>query len=223
MLECRRQRHVVVRGDLARGLARSLGRHVGGLRRPADMHEGRRLWRLLLRGADGGGGGSGRGRTVSSLRGSLNDGSCAAAGGRGGGVEGEGDEGRGVSRHRLGGGLEAEGFSKALWEEGTDTVSARRNATGVATNAGDLRHVPTGVMGFVLAHAVFGTLKHELKDFHRGHIAKVQILSLKKKDKKVKIKSINKSCFNLNLSQWKREPRHYRKWKKSGKKSTMSK
>lgn len=35
-------------------------------------------------------------------------------------------------------------------------------------------------MGFILAHAVFRTLKHELKDFHRGRIAKVQILSLKK-------------------------------------------
>lgn len=120
VLECRRQRNVVMRGHLSRGLARRLGRHVRGLLRPSEMHEGRRL---LLRRADSGGDGSGRRRTESSLRGSLNDGSCIAAGGRGCRVEGEGDEG--VGHDWLGGRLEAEGFSKALWEEADSTVSAR--------------------------------------------------------------------------------------------------
>lgn len=41
-------------------------------------------------------------------------------------------------------------------------------------------------MGFILAHTIFRTLKHELKDFHWGCIAKVQILSLKNEKKSYK-------------------------------------
>lgn len=33
-------------------------------------------------------------------------------------------------------------------------------------------------MGIILADAIFRTLEHELKDFHRGRIVEVQILSL---------------------------------------------
>lgn len=61
----------------------------------------------------------------------------------------ERDEGRGIGWSGLGGGLKAEGFNKAL--------------------AG---------LGIILADAIFRTLKHELKDFHRGHIVEVQILSV---------------------------------------------
>lgn len=76
VLECRWQRNVVMRGDLSRVLARRLGRHIGGQLRPGEMHEGR--W-LLLHRANDSGDGRRSGRTLSSLRGSLHDGSCAAA------------------------------------------------------------------------------------------------------------------------------------------------
>lgn len=90
------------------------------------------------------------------------------------------------------------GWVEVLRPKASARLSGRRkgqtqlahSATGAVMKAGEFDDVPTGGMGFVLAHAVFGTLKHELKDFHRGHIAKVQILSLKKNKKKEKERKV---------------------------------
>lgn len=64
--------------------------------------------------------------------------------------------------------------------------------------ANKYRDVPTAGMAFILAHTVFRALKHELKDFHRGRIAKVQILSLRKEKKKIQMISV----FILASGNW---------------------
>lgn len=66
----------------------------------------------------------------------------------------------------------------------------------------EFRDVPTAGMGFILAYTVFRALKHKLKDFHWSHIAKVQVLSLKKERKKFT------NYLSLHLSQWQLEVKY---------------
>lgn len=47
-----------------------------------------------------------------------------------------------------------------------------------AIQADGFGNILTVWMGIILADAIFRTLEHELKDFHRGDTAKVQMLSL---------------------------------------------
>lgn len=56
--------------------------------------------------------------------------------------------------------------------------------------ANEFWETPTAGMSFILAHTVFRTLKHQLKDFNRGCIAEVQILSLRKEQKKLQMISV---------------------------------
>lgn len=55
-------------------------------------------------------------------------------------------------------------------------------------------------MSIILADAIFRTLEHKLKDFHRGGIVEVQILSLQYNLNEQKpLKKCTQCTFNLDI------------------------